>query len=206
MAMKEIAIQPGETRAIKNVAEELKIFEGINHRHLVKLNGVEVHRVSVECAEIVVTMASKSTNLLFLSLFLQEELLIFMELCSEGTLESLVEMSGGLHEGFTRRYTAQLLDAVAELHRHGVVHRDIKPANIFLTKSGNCLKLGDFGSAVKIQAHTTVPGELQGYVGTQAYMAPEVFTKNHTDGHGRAADIWSVGCVVIEMSSGKVSP
>lgn len=46
MAMKEIAIQPGETRAIKNVAEELKIFEGINHRHLVKLNGVEVHRVS----------------------------------------------------------------------------------------------------------------------------------------------------------------
>lgn len=130
---------------------------------------------------------------------------MFMELCSEGTLESLIEMSAGLHEGFTRRYTAQLLDAVAELHRHGVVHRDIKPANIFLTKSGNCLKLGDFGSAVKIQAHTTVAGELQGYVGTQAYMAPEVFTKNHTDGHGRAADIWSVGCVVIEMASGMVN-
>ncbi|XP_031640746.1 mitogen-activated protein kinase kinase kinase 4 isoform X3 [Contarinia nasturtii] len=176
MAMKEIAIQPGETKAIRNVAEELKIFEGISHKHLVKLYGVEIHR---------------------------EELLIFMELCSEGTLESLVEMSNGLHEGLTRRYAAQLLDAVAELHRHGVVHRDIKPANIFLTKSGNCLKLGDFGSAVKIQAHTTIPGELQAYVGTQAYMAPEVFTRNHTDGHGRAADIWSVGCVVIEMASGK---
>lgn len=127
-----------------------------------------------------------------------------MELCPEGTLESLVEMSGGLHEVFTRRYTAQLLDAVAELHRHGVVHRDIKPGNIFLTKSGNCLKLGDFGCAVKIQSHTTVTGELQGYVGTQAYMAPEVFTKNHSDGHGRAVDVWSVGCVIIEMASGKV--
>lgn len=45
MAMKEIAVQPGETRAIKNVAEELKIFEGISHRHLVKLHGVEIHRV-----------------------------------------------------------------------------------------------------------------------------------------------------------------
>jgi serine/threonine protein kinase len=40
-------------------------------------------------------------------------------------------------------------------------------ANIFLTDEGNCLKLGDFGSAVKIKAHTTMPGELQGFVGTQ---------------------------------------
>lgn len=101
------------------------------------------------------------------SLILQEELLIFMELCPEGTLESLVELNGGLPEGQTRRYTMQLLCGVKELHRHGVVHRDIKTANIFLTSDGNFLKLGDFGSAVKIQAHTTLPGELKGYVGTQ---------------------------------------
>lgn len=90
-----------------------------------------------------------------------------MELCPEGTLESLVELNGGLPEGQTRRYTMQLLSGVKELHRHGVVHRDIKTANIFLTSDGNFLKLGDFGSAVKIQAHTTLPGELKGYVGTQ---------------------------------------
>lgn len=46
MAMKEIVIQPGETKAIRNVAEELKIFEGIIHKHLVKVYGVEIHRVS----------------------------------------------------------------------------------------------------------------------------------------------------------------
>ncbi|KAH8278721.1 hypothetical protein KR018_007619, partial [Drosophila ironensis] len=176
MAMKEIAIQPGETRALKNVAEELKILEGIKHKNLVRYYGIEVHR---------------------------EELLIFMELCSEGTLESLVELSGGLPEALARRFTSQLLSGVAELHKHGIVHRDIKTANIFLVDGSNSLKLGDFGSAVKIQAHTTVPGELKGYVGTQAYMAPEVFTKTNSDGHGRAADIWSVGCVVVEMASGK---
>ncbi|XP_011195434.2 mitogen-activated protein kinase kinase kinase 4 isoform X1 [Zeugodacus cucurbitae] len=176
MAMKEIAIQPGETRALKNVAEELKILEGIKHKNLVRYYGIEVHR---------------------------EELLIFMELCSEGTLEALVELSGGLPEGLVRRFTVQLLSGVAELHRHGIVHRDIKTANIFLVDGSNSLKLGDFGSAVKIQAHTTVPGELQGYVGTQAYMAPEIFTKTNSDGHGRAADIWSVGCVVVEMASGQ---
>ncbi|XP_063702661.1 mitogen-activated protein kinase kinase kinase 4 isoform X2 [Culicoides brevitarsis] len=176
MAMKEIPITPGETRAIKRVAEELKIFEGIQHKHLVKYYGVEIHR---------------------------EELLIFMELCSEGTLESIIELSGGLHESMTRRYTAQLLLACQVLHQNGIAHRDIKPANIFLTNDRGCLKLGDFGSAVKIEAHTTMPGELKGYVGTQAYMAPEVFTKTNTDGHGRAADIYSLGCCVIEMSSGK---
>ncbi|KAL1122362.1 hypothetical protein AAG570_003767 [Ranatra chinensis] len=167
MAMKEISIQPNDLRIVRNVALELKIFEGIQHKHL-------------------------------------EELLIFMELCTEGTLESLVAATeGGLPEGLIRRYTNQLVSAISTLHQHSIVHRDVKTANIFLTAEGNCLKLGDFGSAVKIKAHTTVPGELKGFVGTQAYMAPEVFTKTNTEGHGRAADIWSLGCVIIEMASGK---
>lgn len=127
-----------------------------------------------------------------------------MELCPEGTLESFVEVSGGLLEDLVAQYTVQLLLAVRELHQNMIVHRDIKPANIFLVNNRKHLKLGDFGSAVKIQAHTTMPGELNSFVGTQAYMAPEVFTKTNSEGHGRAADIWSVGCCVIEMASGKV--
>jgi mitogen-activated protein kinase kinase kinase 4 len=56
---------------------------------------------------------------------------------------------------------------VAELHENGVVHRDIKGPNIFLTDEMKNLKLGDYGCAVKIKQHTTMPGELQGFVGTQ---------------------------------------
>ncbi|XP_074114535.1 mitogen-activated protein kinase kinase kinase 4 [Cotesia typhae] len=178
LAMKEVPLQPGDHRAIRRVAEELQIFEGITHDHLVRYYGVEIQH---------------------------EEMLIFMEFCAEGTLESLIAASsGGLPEIFIRKYVHQLLSAISVLHFHGIVHRDIKTANIFLTDQGNCLKLGDFGSAVEIKAHTTMPGELQGFVGTQAYMAPEVFMKTeHGHGHGRAADIWSFGCCVIEMASGK---
>ena len=89
------------------------------------------------------------------------------------------------------------------IHIHWVVHIDIKGANIFLTEEMKTIKLGDFGCAVKIKAHTTMPGELQGFVGTQAYMAPEVFTRNMNEGHGRAADIWSMACVVLEMVQGE---
>lgn len=174
LAMKELAIGVGDRRALQRAVNELKVLEGVIHPHLVRYYGCELHR---------------------------EEMLIFMELCVEGSLEALVATSGALAEHMVRRYTKQLVSAITELHTRSIAHRDIKSGNIFLTNEGHCLKLGDFGCAVKIRNNTTAPGELQGFVGTQAYMAPEVFMK--TSGHGRAADIWSLGCVVTEMASGK---
>ncbi|XP_053605518.1 mitogen-activated protein kinase kinase kinase 4 isoform X2 [Plodia interpunctella] len=174
LAMKELSVGAGDRRALQRAANELRVLEGIVHPHLVRYYGCELHR---------------------------EEMLIFMELCVEGSLETLVATSGALPEPTVRRYTKQMLSAVTELHSRSIAHRDIKSGNIFLTNEGHCLKLGDFGCAVKIRANTTAPGELQGFVGTQAYMAPEVFMKS--SGHGRAADIWSLGCVVTEMASGK---
>ena len=45
LAMKELILHPGDHRAVKSVAEELQIFEGIQHKHLVRYYGVEIHRV-----------------------------------------------------------------------------------------------------------------------------------------------------------------
>lgn len=49
MAMKEIQLQPFDYKAIRNVAVELRIFEGINHENLVRYYGVEIHRVNTQC-------------------------------------------------------------------------------------------------------------------------------------------------------------
>lgn len=54
-------------------------------------------------------------------------MVIFMELCAEGTLENLVAATeNGLPEGLIRRFTKQLVSAVDILHQHAIVHRDIK--------------------------------------------------------------------------------
>nr|XP_033793630.1 mitogen-activated protein kinase kinase kinase 4 isoform X3 [Geotrypetes seraphini] len=174
MAMKEIRFQPNDHKTIKETADELKIFEGIKHPNLVRYFGVELHR---------------------------EEMYIFMEYCDEGTLEEVARL--GLQEHVIRLYSKQITIAINVLHEHGIVHRDIKGANIFLTSSG-LIKLGDFGCSVKLKNNAqTMPGEVNSTLGTAAYMAPEVITRAKGEGHGRAADIWSLGCVVIEMVTGK---
>uniref|UniRef100_H2ZZN5 Mitogen-activated protein kinase kinase kinase 4 n=1 Tax=Latimeria chalumnae TaxID=7897 RepID=H2ZZN5_LATCH len=174
MAMKEIRFQPNDHKTIKETADELKIFEGIKNPNLVRYFGVELHR---------------------------EEMYIFMEYCDEGTLEEVSRL--GLQEHVIRLYTKQISTAINVLHEHGIVHRDIKGANIFLTSSG-LIKLGDFGCSVKLKNNAqTMPGEVNSTLGTAAYMAPEVITRAKGEGHGRAADIWSLGCVLIEMVTGK---
>uniref|UniRef100_A0A915PXE2 Protein kinase domain-containing protein n=1 Tax=Setaria digitata TaxID=48799 RepID=A0A915PXE2_9BILA len=182
MAMKQIRIERNE-RALLSLVDEVENLSLLDHPNLVKYYAVEVHR---------------------------EELFIFMEYCPEGTLEEVCR-EGLLDMRCVRRYTHFLLKGVEYIHMKLIVHRDIKPANIFLGKR-DVLKLGDFGSSVRLKNGTTACGEVAEWVGTPAYMAPEVQTlggrtevngREELVGYGRAADIWSVGCVVLEMCTGK---
>jgi len=175
LAMKEVEFQTNNEQRIKEIISEVATLEGITHQNLVRFFGVEIHR---------------------------DQICIFMEHCDAGTLEDIGNL--GLPMRHIQDYTRQLLTAVQVLHQHGIIHRDIKGSNIFLTSSG-LLKLGDFGSAIKLTNRSyTLPGEVFSHSGiTAAYTAPEVINNVNKKGYGRSADVWSIGCVVIEMVSGK---
>lgn len=123
----------------------------------------------------------------------KEFLKIYMEYIEGGSLASLLKTFGSFQEPLVARYTRQLLSGLEYLHYHNVVHRDIKGANILVTRNG-VVKLSDFGSAKRICSYE------QSMIGTIAYMAPEVIASK---GYNWFADIWSLGCTVFEMLTGK---
>jgi serine/threonine protein kinase len=96
----------------------------------------------------------------------------------------------------------QMLDALAALHRSGVLHRDLKPANVFLTPHG--VKLLDFGLAHPIAiGDTTHEVALTGQgmmVGTPQYMSAERLFGRAAD---ERADVWAAAAVIYEVFSGR---
>ncbi|KAI9163002.1 Cytokinesis protein sepH [Paramyrothecium foliicola] len=122
---------------------------------------------------------------------------IILEYCENGSLHSICKAYGKFPENLVGVYMTQVLQGLEYLHDQGVIHRDIKGANILTTKDGT-VKLADFG----VSTSTLAGGqdkEAQ-VVGTPYWMAPEII---ELSGASSASDIWSVGCTVIELQSGK---
>jgi Tol biopolymer transport system component/predicted Ser/Thr protein kinase len=129
---------------------------------------------------------------------------LVMEYLEGDTLTEIFER-GALSVETTRRYAAEMIDALDAAHRRGVVHRDLKPANVMVADGRT--KLLDFGVA-KMIAHDglgpisadAVHGTQDGSViGTAGYMSPEQARGQAVD---KRADIWAFGCLLFEMLSG----
>ncbi|KAL6548405.1 hypothetical protein OROGR_008826 [Orobanche gracilis] len=128
----------------------------------------------------------------------EDSLNILLEFVPGGSISSLLGKFGSFPESVIRMYTKQLLLGLEYLHKNKIMHRDIKGANILVDNKG-CIKLADFGASKKVEALATITGA-KSMKGTPYWMAPEVIVQS---GHSYSADIWSVGCTVIEMATGK---
>lgn len=137
-----------------------------------------------------------------------------------GSLGQTLKAFGRLNEKLVASYVVKILEGLHYLHTSDVVHCDLKAANILTTKNGN-VKLSDFGVSLNLRAMAREgtsgvgggkgggkdggkdgkEGGKEGEVaGTPNWMAPEVIELH---GASTKSDIWSLGCTVIELLTGR---
>ena len=123
------------------------------------------------------------------------DLLIFLEYMPCGSMSSVLKKFGAYQMSLARKYMKQILEGLMFLHSRGIVHRDLKGANILIDQWGDA-KLADFGACRQLASlHATMSGEMKSIKGSVFWMAPEMVAGTI----GRRCDIWSAGCVLIEM-------
>lgn len=133
----------------------------------------------------------------------EEHLNIFLEYVPGGSVQTMLNSYGALKEPLVRSFVRQIVTGLAYLHGRDIIHRDIKGANILVDNKGG-IKISDFGISKKVEATNLLSASgsnksrpsMQGSV---FWMAPEVVKQTS---YTRKADIWSLGCLVIEMMTG----
>ncbi|XP_046870290.1 serine/threonine-protein kinase PLK3 [Hypomesus transpacificus] len=125
----------------------------------------------------------------------QDNIYIFLELCSRKSLAHIWKARHTLTDPEVRYYLRQIISGLKYLHNRGILHRDLKLGNFFVNENMD-LRLGDFGLAAKLE---TVEQRKKTICGTPNYLAPEVLNRQ---GHGTESDVWSLGCVMYTLMCG----
>ncbi|KAL7699090.1 protein kinase [Lotmaria passim] len=196
--------QDDDTAEVKALQTEINLMRSLKHRNIVAYYGCQTRVMPTG----------------------GQQLEIFMELCHGGSLATLrrklIKTQHVFGISLVRSYTRQVLEGLAYLHAQHVIHRDIKCDNVLISATGEA-KLADFGcskrfgggtvqtspttlppatvgaAAVAAPAPAAAPAAMyQTMVGSPFFMAPEVMREDE-GGYTSAADIWSVGCLVIEL-------
>ncbi|VVB03064.1 unnamed protein product [Arabis nemorensis] len=139
------------------------------------------------------------------------EFKIPMEYASGGSLRSFMDRfkDRKLPDPMIRDFTRMLLEGLATIHGQGYVHCDLKPGNILVfpscvykngkSKASYELKISDFGMS-KRDGDSNWWQPHRPFAGTPIYMSPESVSYGETR---TGLDLWSLGCVVLEMYTGK---
>ncbi|KAL1635650.1 ATP binding [Neofusicoccum ribis] len=130
---------------------------------------------------------------------------IFLEYVPGGSVATMLINYGPLLEPLVANFVRQILTGLAYLHSKDIIHRDIKGANILVDNKGR-VKISDFGISKRVEASTLLSpsGGKKGanrvsLQGSVFWMAPEVVKQT---AYTRKADIWSLGCLIVEMLTG----
>ncbi|KAL4583629.1 hypothetical protein LXL04_008209 [Taraxacum kok-saghyz] len=178
-AMKEVDIIPDDTKSaecIRQLEQEIRVLRTLEHPNIVQYLGSEM---------------------------IEDRFCIYLEYVHPGAINKYVkEHCGAVTEPVVRNFTRHILSGLAYLHSKKTVHRDIKGANLLVDASG-VVKLADFGLAKHLSSYSN---DLS-LKGSPHWMAPEVLQAVLRKGANMEVtctmDIWSLGCTVIEMLTGK---
>lgn len=173
VALKRVRFDNLDPESVKFMAREIVILRRLDHPNIVKLEGIVTSRMSC-------------------SLYLVMEYM-------EHDLTGLVSLPGiKFTEPQIKCYMQQLLSGLDHCHSRGVLHRDIKGSNL-LIDDGGILKIADFGLASFFDPRLNLP--LTSRVVTLWYRPPELLLgATH---YGVAVDLWSAGCILAELYTGK---
>nr|XP_043616852.1 mitogen-activated protein kinase kinase kinase 5-like isoform X2 [Erigeron canadensis] len=178
-ALKEVDVicdDPKSSECVRQLEQEIRVLKNLEHPNIVQYMGSEV---------------------------VEDRFCIYLEYVHPGPINKYIrEHCAAVTESVIRNFTRHILSGLAYLHSKKTVHRDIKGANLLVDAYG-VVKLADFGLAKHLSAHVT---DLS-LKGSPHWMAPEVLQavmrKDSNPEHTFTMDIWSLGCTVIEMVTGK---
>ncbi|KAF2685847.1 MAP kinase [Lentithecium fluviatile CBS 122367] len=181
IAVKQVEVNPKAAGSdkdkikelVKSLDQEIDTMQHLDHPNIVQYLGCERKEYSIS---------------------------IFLEYISGGSVGSCIRKHGKFEECVVSSLTRQTLCGLSYLHREGILHRDLKADNILLDLDGTC-KISDFGISKKSDNiyGNDITNSMQGSV---FWMAPEVI-RSQGQGYSAKVDIWSLGCVVLEMFAGK---
>ncbi|KZP29896.1 Pkinase-domain-containing protein [Athelia psychrophila] len=124
---------------------------------------------------------------------------IFLEYVPGGSICSCLQKHGKFEQEVTKSFTEQILTGLEYLHAKNIIHGNLKSRNVLVETSG-VVKIADFANSERTEnisngTSTTMQGNV-------FWMAPEVIDPPKK-GYNKKIDIWSLGCVVLEMWAGK---
>lgn len=129
---------------------------------------------------------------------------LVMEWVDGSTLDQCIVRNGKFSVRHAVEICIRLAEGMQHAHRNGIIHRDLKPSNIMLSKSelGERVLILDFGIAKMVDDPTesgmlTMTGQI---IGSPRCISPEQARGEQLDGR---SDIYSLGCVMFEMFTGK---